>query len=52
MCDIVEEEEEKSVASLQRESREKEAIASETQLANFLYVVVDDHLYQQLIHLC
>ena len=44
MCDIVEEEEEEGVAALQGECQEKGAIAGEAQLANLLYVVVDDHL--------
>ena len=44
MCDIVEEEEEEGVATLEGENREKGAIAGEAQLANLLYVVVDDHL--------
>ena len=44
MRNIVEKEEEKGVTTLQGKSREKETIASETQLANLLHIVVDDHL--------
>ena len=51
MCNIVEKEEEKGVTTLQGKSREKETIASETQLANLLHIVVDDHLVLLSIHL-
>ena len=51
MCNIVEKEEEKGVTTLQGKSREKETIASETQLANLLHVMVDDHLVLLSIHL-
>ena len=52
MRNIVEKEEEKGVAALQGKSREEETIASESQLANLLHVVVDDHLVLHLFHLC
>ena len=51
MRNIVEKEEEEGVAALQGKSREKETIASETQLANLLHIVVDDHLVLLSIHL-
>ena len=51
MRNIVEKEEEKGVTTLQGKSREKETIASETQLANLLHIVVDDHLVLLSIHL-